>query len=308
MLQLVEYIKKNNLGEVLLDKYFCDITTLKIGGKINLLYYPNTISNFIVFYNYYLKQYNNKKLIIIGNGSNILASSDDFNGIVVCFKKIMYKYTLINNIVTVNSGVMIMDLINYLKENNLSGLEKLSYIPATIGGMIKMNAGAYNKEISENLLFIKCIDKQGNIKIIKKNEIIFKYRYCSLSDEYIILECTFILDYKDKKNIEQKIKLIKKERLTKQPLKEFNAGSTFKNINGYPIWKLIDSVGLRGYSINDASVSNLHSNFLINKNKATGEDMLLLINLIKDKVKEKFNLSLECEWILINFKKSVYFS
>lgn len=300
MLKYEEYIKKNNLGVVYLDKSFKDITTLKIGGKIKLLFYPYTIDNFILFYKFYLL---NKDLpiVIVGNGSNILASSNDYNGIVVCFKKVIFKYFIYKNQVIVNCGVMNMDLINFLKQNNIGGLEKLSYIPATIGGMVKMNASAYNKNISDNINYLKCLDENGNIIILYKKDLIFKYRDCNLHDKMMILECCFDLEYKNQNEINIIMEKIKKNRYLKQPLNYYNAGSTFKNIYDKQVWKLIDDVGLRGFNINGAQVSEKHCNFLINTNHCHSADMIRLINLIKDKVYKKFNLDLQCEWIFINF-------
>lgn len=300
MLKYVEYIKNNNLGVVYLNKSFKDITTLKIGGKIKLLFYPYTLDNFLSFYKYYLlnKDY---PIIIVGNGSNILASSNCYDGIVVCFKKVIFKYFIYRNQVIVNSGVMIMDLIKFLKQNNIGGLEKLAYIPATIGGMVKMNASAYNKSISDNINYIKCLDENGDIIILYKKDLVFKYRDCNLHNKMIILECCFNLENKNQDEIDIIIKKIKNNRYSKQPLNYFNAGSTFKNIYNIQVWKLIEDVGLRGYSINGAQVSEKHCNFLINRKDCHSDDMLKLIDLIKDKVKQKFNLDLQCEWIFINF-------
>ena len=306
MLDYIEYIKKNNLGEIKLNKTFKDITTLKIGGSIDLLFYPNTIENFIIFYKYYLI---NKKtpIMIIGNGSNVLASSDEYNGIVVSFKKIFYKYSLIKNIVTVSSGVLINDLINFLKKHNLSGLEKLYYIPATIGGLLKMNGSAYGNAISDNLIYIKVIDENGNIKIINKEELEFSYRKTNINYNYIIIESSYYLYSKDKNLIDYELKKIITDRKNKQPLNTNNAGSTFKNPQNNFAWKLIEDAGFKGYSINDAQVSNKHSNFLINKNNCSSYDMIDLINQIKTKIYQEYNVKLECEWNFINFKKSVYF-
>lgn len=300
MLKYVEYIKKNKLGIIKLDKSFKDITTLKIGGKIKLLFYPNTIDNFILFYKYYI-QYKDYPLIIVGNGSNIFASSNYYNGIVVSFKKVLFKYFVYKNNVIVNAGTMIMDLIIFLKQNSIGGLEKLAYIPATIGGMIKMNASAYNKSISEDILYLKCLDENGDILIFYKKDLNFKYRDSNLNEKIIILECCFNLQNKNQKDIEMIIKKIKKNRCLKQPLNYYNAGSTFKNIYDKQVWKLIDDVGMRGFNINDAQVSEKHCNFLINTNQCDSDDMLKLINIIKKKIKEKFDLDLQCEWIFINF-------
>ena len=305
MIDYISFIKKNELGVIYTDKSFKQLTTLKIGGNIKLLFYPSTIENFIMFYKYYVSKNNNYNsnsklnLIVIGNGSNILASSKDYNGIVVCFKNIKYKYSLCNNILTTSSGVMIMDIINYLKKRNLGGFEKLSYIPATIGGMVKMNAGAYNTNISDNLLWVKIIDNNGKIKKLYKNDINFNYRTTNING--IILECCFYMNYIIEDSINRTINFIKQNRKEKQPIECYNAGSTFKNINNIYIWKLIDDIGLRGYNINDAMVSNKHCNFLINRNNCHSDDMIELIELIKNKVYNKYSINIECEWVFINF-------
>jgi len=305
MEKLKEYIKIMQLGEYSTTKTFKDLTTIKIGGNIKLLYYPNTIDNFILFYKYYLENIN-LPLIVIGNGSNILASSKNFDGIVVCFKKIKFKYFIYKDRIVVSSGVMIMDIINYCKKKNLGGLEKLSYIPATIGGMIKMNAGAYNDVISNYILNFKTINKEGNMKIYDKEKLKFSYRKCHINEDEIILECTLKLTPKNENEINKEIQFIKNNREAKQPINTYNAGSTFKNINNMQIWKFIDEQGLRGFRISDAMVSNKHCNFLINKNACSSDDMIKLINYIKGKIKENYNLNLECEWDLINFWKKLF--
>lgn len=298
MLDCVEYIKKNNLGVVYINKAFRELTTIRVGGNIKILYYPNTLENFIIFYKNYLlkKKY---KFIILGNGSNVLASDEDFNGVVVSFKKMLFKYSLFNNVCTVSSGVLINDVIHYLKEYNLGGLEKLYYIPATIGGLIKMNAGAYDYNISDSLISIKTINEKGEIKVYKKEDINFEYRKTNINE--IIVESSFLVENIKKCEIVNKIKRIKIDRINKYPLKQYNAGSTFKNPNGYKSWELINNLGLRGININDALVSDKHCNFLVNKNNCRSDDMKKLIELIINTVKNEYNIKLECEWDLINF-------
>lgn len=299
MMKYVEYIKNNNLGIIYTDKTFKQLTTLKIGGKIKLLYYPNSIENFITFYIYYVKNNCNKNLVIIGNGSNILANSKDYDGIVICFKKIKYKFCLFQNILTVSSGVMIMDVINYCKRKNLGGLEKLALIPGTIGGMIKMNASAYNVNISDNILWVKVIDERGNINLLYKNDIDFSYRKSNIDG--IIVEACFKMNNINETEIDKVIAFVKDNRRSKQPIECYNAGSTFKNIGDICVWKLIDELGLRGFCINDAEVSKKHCNFLINKNSCNSDDMCELVKMIKDKIYNKYLLHVQCEWIFINF-------
>ncbi len=305
MKKYIDYIKKYQLGEINLKGTFSNITTLKIGGKISLLFYPYSEEYFLSFYRFYL-QYKDVPLVIIGNGSNVLASSKQFTGIVVCFKKNKYKYSYypFNNkyYVCCNAGVMLMDIINYFKKINIGGLEKLSYIPGTIGGMVKMNAGAYNDTISHYINSITTIDSNGKIKVIKNHD--FKYRDSQIND--IILNIELILEPKEEEKIEAVMSKIKNNRFNKQPICEKNAGSTFKNINNVSVWKLIDSLGLRGYSINNAMVSNIHTNFLINRDNCSSDDMIKLIKLIKERVYEKFQIKLECEWVLINIDANTF--
>ena len=300
MIKFIKYIRNNNLGEYYTNKMFKNVTTLKIGGLIKLLYYPNSIESFIIFYRFYLKN-NNYPLVVIGNGSNVLANSKEYNGIVVSFKKILCKYYISENLIITTSGVMMMDIINYCKKKNKGGLEKFSYIPGTVGGMVKMNAGAYNDEICNHLIYVTVIKNNGEVKIYNKKELKFSYRCCELDDGDIILNCCFELIEKNKQEIIEKIKSIQVNRELKQPINEFNAGSTFKNNGEISAWKFIDSVGLRGYRINDAMVSNKHCNFLININNCNSDDMILLINEIIYKVKNEFDIDLELEWKLINF-------
>lgn len=298
MNKYVDYIKDNKLGLVYTNYSFSELTTLKIGGKISVLYYPQFLEQFVTFYNYY-SQYKDCPIFILGNGSNVLASSNGYNGIVVCFKKIKYKYSYLLDgeevIVNVNSGVLLMDIINYFKKINIGGLEKLSYIPGTIGGVVKMNAGAFNDEIGNYIKSVTVIDN-GKIKKIKN--INFEYRTSNIKG--IILEIELRLKRKATQDIDLTINKIKKNRLDKQPITMKNAGSTFKNSDNIKVWKLIDELGLRGYEINGAAVSTMHANFLVNKNNCKSEDMLKLIELIKEKVYEKYKITLECEWIILN--------
>lgn len=298
MIKYINFINKNKLGKINTKQSFSNLTTLKIGGDIALLYYPDSIEHFIIFYNFY-KQYKDYPLFIIGNGSNILASSKRYEGIVVSFKKIKYKYSYVSYddkvVVNISSGVLLMDIINYFKKINIGGLEKLAYIPGTIGGIVKMNAGAYNDEISNYIKTVTVLD-DGVIKTIDN----INYSYRSSLIKGIILEVELILQKKNKDEIDKCIKKIKESRISKQPILQNNAGSTFKNPENYKAWQLIDELGLRGYSINNAIISNMHTNFLINKGNCKSDEMIDLINYIKEKVDKKYNIKLECEWVFVN--------
>ncbi len=297
----VDYIHHHHLGVVDIHCTFQDLTTFGIGGKIALVYYPDTMDHFLKFYSYY-QQHSFVPLFIIGNGSNVFANDDPYLGIVVCFKKMNIRYILRKNKITIYAGCMMTPIIYELAKKGYGGMEFLSGIPATIGGLVAMNAGAYGKEISDVCMEVLCVNQEGKLITLKNHEIEFEYRSSKiLKEHWIILNATFLLEERKERDILDEIHLKTKNRKDKQPLKEKNAGSTFKNTISFSVWKMIDAIGYRGKRIGEAQVSMKHSNFLINLGHATSYDMNQLIHLIQEEVKHKFHISLECEWIFVNF-------
>lgn len=300
MNKYIDYIKLKNLGDVYLDKSFKDITTLGVGGKIALLYYPNSTISFIKFYRYYLEN-KDYPLLCIGGGSNVLSSDKEYNGIVVCFKNIN-EICIRNSNVVVSSGYDVRRLSVVLKYLNLKGGEYLNNLPATVGGIITMNASCYGYKTSSILKRCLCINENGILKWYKSEEMNFGYRNSIIKRKgLIVLKGEFIFEKGDIDEIQKITNTLKKYRYDNQPLNYKNAGSVFKNTNEYTVWKIIDDLGFRGYNINDAYVSNKHCNFIVNRNNASSSDIFKLVKLIKQKAKEKYNIDLECEWTLINF-------
>ena len=294
------YINDNNLGDVLLNASFKDITTLGVGGSISLLYYPNSTLSFITFYRFFIKN-KDYPLLCIGGGSNILASSKNYNGIVVCFKNIS-EICIKNNNVIVSSGYDVRILSTVLKYLNLKGGEYLNSLPATVGGIITMNASCFGYKTSDIVKRCLCIDENGLLKWYKNEELKFAYRNSIIkSSELIVLKAELVFEKGTIKEIKEITERLRRKRADNQPLNLKNAGSVFKNNDNYTVWKMIDSLGFRGMNINDACVSNKHCNFIVNKNKASSDDIYELVCMIKDAVKEKYNIELECEWTLINF-------
>lgn len=299
MNKYITYIEKNDLGLIYLNKTFKEITTIKIGGRISLLFYPNSTFSFIKFYRYFIK-YNDYNLIVIGNGSNILANDNDFSGIVVSFK-LINEIKVYNQYVTVTSGYQSVKLAKILKYLNLAGGEFLSVIPGTIGGIVTMNASSYNSSISDILYECLCIDEQGAVKWIRKNDMELKYRSSIFKKgKFIILKVCLKLK---KGNSEEIQKLVNKYIINKnatQPLDQNSAGSVFKNPHGYKAWKLIKDLNIKS-KYPDIEVADKHKNFIINKNNAKASDVYKLVNEIRKKALDEYNINLECEWTFINF-------
>lgn len=294
-LDFYEYVKNNRLGVVIKDENLKKYCTLKIGGKCYILYKPNSIQSLIKAYKFILI----KKLdyFIIGNGSNLLISDEYHGKIFICLKglnKIMLNETRLN----VESGVMGNVLSKKISDLGLHGLEFLAGIPGTIGGIIYMNAGAWNHSIGEVIESITYLDEFGKVcemtNIPSKG---FGYRKSPfMKRNIIILSCIINLEY-DISSIRLYNEYLEKKKQT-QPLGTYSAGCAFKNPINNSAWKLIrDSVNY--ISINDAQISDVHANFLINKKNATFTDMKELIERVQDDVYNKHHILLELEWTIV---------
>ena len=167
-----------------------------------------------------------------------------------------------------------------------------------------MNAGCFGSSISDELISCTVINRNGNIKKLSKANLRFDYRFSSIPKDSIVVGAEFKAVTKDKKIIRQMLKKITHERILSQPIKFRTGGSTFKNTKKEPAWKIIDKINFRGKVIGGAKVSDLHTNFLINKGNANSLDLELLGEEIRSKVKKKYNINLDWELIRVGrFKK-----
>lgn len=295
----IKYVKDNYLGDVFTNLSFKDVTTLKIGGQIECLYRPLSLDDLILGYQYICMH--NIKYFVIGNGSNILASDKDYDGVVISVKELNKLIKISDNKFIAYSGIPSAKLAFELAKLGYTGSEFLSVIPGTIGGAIYMNSGAYGKEAKDIVEEVMFLNESGKIDIIKYDEIDFSYRKSVFQNmKGIIISALINVKYSNIQNLGfEKIATYKKNKKTTQPINLLSAGSTFKNPVKMPSWKIIDSLGYRGYIRNDVMVSNEHTNYLVNIKSATFDDMMYLINKIKKEAKETFGVDLECEWDII---------
>ncbi len=305
-----EYIKKEEMGIVLTDVCFKNITTLKVGGKIGLLFYPNSYDNFVKFYHYYLKRDNSKidDLFIIGNGSNVLANDLDYNGIVVCFKYIKTEIEIkyFENdyyLVCADSGTKLSALSKKLIKNCLLDGEFLQFIPGLLGGAITMNASCYGMEMANVIYRVECIDKNGNVKWYNRDDLNFSYRNSLIKkNKLIILKVEMVFKKGGNQDtILSNIEKYKDLKKISQPIGDNSAGSVFKNKENKKAWEIVEELGFKGYSIGGCRVSPKHSNFIINDNNAKAIDVYNLMRMIKNEYLKRYNDNLECEWVLVNF-------
>ena len=195
------------------------------------------------------------------------------------------------------------DLGDDLKGTNSesdAGFEELSGIPGTLGGAVRMNAGAHGKEMKDIIKGVKCIDYNGKEKILTTEEMQFDYRKSMLvNNKYIVTKVKIELQKGKEEEIKEKMDNYAKYRREKQPIEYPNAGSTFKRGKDFITAKLIDEAGLKGYSIGGAEVSTKHSGFIVNKGNATAKDVLQLTKYIEEEVYKKFNKKIELEIELV---------
>ncbi len=273
--------------------------TYKINTSCKYLVLPNNIEDLTKLMKY-IKD-NNLKYYVLGNASNVILPDDMFEGIIIKLDK-LNKMSINENILTIEGGVLINTISNYLFNHNFIGFEWATGIPGTLGGSIIGNAGAYKECIFDELINVTILDEFNNVITLNKDEIEYNYRTTSLKGRnIIILESNFNIK---KGDIEESKALVidrKRRRFENQPLEYPSAGSVFRNPEGDYAGRLIEECGLKGYILGGAKISEKHANFIINCDFAKSSDIIELINLIKTNVKEKFNIDLILEQIIVKW-------
>lgn len=295
MLQLQNIIPQENILE---DEPMKKHTSFKIGGNAEFFVKVETLEQLQKILEF--TQKNDIQLTVVGNGSNLLVKDSGIRGIVA---KISIQGINININTTdgkaeiiVKSGTPIGFLAQKLYQEEITGFEELSGIPGTIGGAVVMNAGAHGKEMKDIVTEITAIDYEGKIHKFSNKEAEFAYRKSMFSNEkYIIVEAKLELQKGKKEEIKEKMDTYQQYRKEKQPIEYPSAGSTFKRGEDFITAKLIDELGLKGFQVGGAQVSEKHAGFIINKENATADDVLKLTQIIKEKIYEKYGKKIELE-------------
>ena len=237
---------------------------------------------------------------ILGNGSNLLVSDEGFDGIVIKLSGDFLKTSVEGDRLIAGAGVILSKVCMLARDNSLAGLEFAFGIPGTVGGAMVMNAGAYGGEMNAVVESVSLLEADGNVRDYLNDELEFGYRDSILKHKDLIaLRTVFKLERGNKTEIAAKMDELLGRRREKQPLEFPSAGSTFKRPEGYYAGKLIEDAELKGLRVGGASVSVKHSGFIVNDQNATSKDIDELINLVRSKVRDKFNVTLEPEVIRI---------
>ena len=301
MNDIITFIKRKKIGTIKTNINLSNYTTYKVGGNAKVLVYPKNIIKLIEL----LKEIKSKKIKykILGNGSNLIFSDKEFDGILIKLDNIN-DISFNDTIIKVGAGYNLVKLAYEAYKHSLTGLEFASGIPGTVGGAVFMNAGAYKSDMGYVVSEIKVITPNNEIKTLYNKDLKYKYRTSFLKDnpEYICIEATIVLRHGDKALIKELMEERRQKRLMSQPLEYPSAGSVFRNPEGDFAGRLIEDCNLKGKKIGGAEVSQKHANFIINKDKATASDVKELIDYVHDTVLEKHNIYLKIEQEFVNWE------
>lgn len=291
--KLLEIVPKESiLKEEPMKKH----TSFKIGGNADFFVIATELEEIKKILE--LSRRKNIPLTIIGNGTNILVKDEGIRGITLKLElKKMTKEVEEDKITYIcESGLPLSLIATRALDDGATGMEFAFGIPGTLGGAIKMNAGAYGGQMQDIVQETTYIDEDGDCYTINNDEHEFEYRSSIFSKiPAIILQTKLVLKRGNKKEIEKTMQDNKKSRQDKQPLEYPSAGSTFKRGEGFITSKVIDECGLKGCKVGGAQVSEKHAGFIINTGDATAKDVLELIKYVKEQVKQKTNLEIEEE-------------
>ncbi len=283
---------QSKIESKILSNYDMGLSTwFRVGGKAKGYVVINNLNDLKTILSYS----NEIKYYIVGVGSNLLVRDNGFDGLIIKLGRNFNKIKIKNNQISVGAAVLDVNFSKFALKNSIKDFEFYSGIPGTIGGAVKMNAGCFGSQTSDNLSRVLVINERGKINYIKKNQLQLNYRSSNINKNCIVLQADFNFEYASKSTIIDKNKYIKSKRQNSQPIKEKTSGSTFKNPSQGYAAQLIEKAGLKGMKVGGASVSDIHSNFIINNGYATASDIENLGQTIIFKVQEKFGITLEWE-------------
>ena len=269
-------------------------TTFRVGGPADYFVAPHTeeeIRKIVA-----LCEEKEIPWFVTGNGSNLVVSDEGYHGVILSVYKNFQGIEVEGNRIRAKAGSMLVSISRAAREAGLSGMEFASGIPGTLGGGVRMNAGAYGGEMKDVLTSVRVMTEEGEIMELPAEELGLGYRTSIIPEKrYIVLGAVISLTEGKKEEIKAQMDDLRQKRVSKQPLEYPSAGSTFKRPEGYFAGKLIQDAGLRGFQVGGAQVSEKHCGFVINRDHATSADILSLCRQVQEKVKAQSGVELELE-------------
>jgi UDP-N-acetylmuramate dehydrogenase len=267
-------------------------TWFRCGGPADVLFRPADREDLTAFMQARPKDV---PVTVIGYGSNLLVRDGGVPGVVVRLGKRLAEIEIDGDEISAGAGAGDVAVSAAARDAGLAGLEFLSGIPGTIGGALRMNAGAYGREMKDIVVECKALDPAGGLHKLKPEELGFEYRHCGVPEDWIFTSAVMRGTPDDKAKIAERMAEIRRQREETQPMRTRTGGSTFANPPGHKAWKLVDEAGLRGFRVGGAMVSDKHTNFLINTGGATAADIEELGEEIRRRVKARSGVTLEWE-------------
>lgn len=281
-------------GNVLKDEPMAIHTTFRIGGPADYFVMPREVD--AVRKIVHLCREEQIPYYVVGNGSNLLVGDRGFRGVIIQIYKNMDRISVEGQEIRVQAGALLSKTAAAALEAGLAGLEFASGIPGTVGGAVRMNAGAYGGEMKQVLKSASVLTPEGEVRTLPADEMKLGYRTSIVSKmDYIVLEAVLELTAGSKDEIRFRMDELKEKRVSKQPLEYGSAGSTFKRPEGYFAGKLIQDAGLRGFRVGNAQVSEKHCGFVINRGGATANEVAELMDEVVRRVEENSGVRLEPE-------------
>jgi UDP-N-acetylmuramate dehydrogenase len=305
---------KNKLPGVRKDVALAQYTTFKIGGSARYFFVAKTSGDIQKAVRVARKL--GIRYFLLSGGSNVLISDNGFDGLIIKIRNT--KYQILNTKVVAESGVPMSTLVKETTKRGLQGLEWAGGLPGTVGGAVRGNAGAFGGETKDNIFSVVALDESGNKNIFSNKECKFGYRNSVFKQKgLVVLSCAFALQKGNKTELQAIVKEHSTYRKTKHPLEYPNAGSIFKNCNVADVPKkvakefadvikqdpfpviptaaIVSKAKIQGLQVGAAQVSQKHPNYIVNKDNASAQDVLQLIEKVKQKIKTKYNITLEEE-------------
>lgn len=283
-------------GRVFLREPMARHTSMGVGGPVDCLVCPQSETEVQELVFLFIAE--EIPFLPLGNGTNLIVREGGYRGVFL-FLGGLEKLTLREEedrvAVTAETGVSLSRLVQFSAARSLTGLEFLAGIPGTVGGAIRMNAGAWGGEIKDMLRSLRLVNGRAAIRDLGREELVFRYRSLDLPEKAVVLEGTFVLSRGDGRKIRDRVNEILEERKKRHPVDQRSAGSIFKNPPEGPAGKWIDEAGLKGFQVGGAKVSVKHGNFIVNEGGAGPEEIIVLMRLVRERVLKTTGIFLEPE-------------
>ena len=290
-------LRKRITGEILFDEPAGRHTSIGVGGGIDVLLFPEDEGELMGTVDFLRRR--RIAFLPVGNWTNLIVRDGGYRGALVSLTRLrglsLRDEGKDGVLLLAEAGCPLSELVSRSAREALAGMEFCAGIPGSVGGAVRMNAGAYGGEIKDIVESVSLLDASGVIRAAAREELRFAYRNLDLPPETIIIGAAFRLRRGNGEKIAGRVREIIGMRREKHPLEFRNAGSVFKNPRDCPAGRLIEEAGLRGIRIGDAQVSEKHGNFIVNRGQATAEEILRLIALIQRRVFERTGNTLEIE-------------